>query len=157
MVEAVKKLQTEILSGPAAAEAGGAGPAANAKKIVLLCMGAAYQRYLAALEDQQEILAGITDMAMNAFALESCRLRAEKLAARGRGEQAAEMCAVFSQEAMEQIEATARSVLAACAEGDALRTQLAVLRRFSKFDPADVIALRRRIAGRLLEAERYVV
>lgn len=156
LVEAVKKLQAELLSGPAA-EPGGGLPAARAKKIVLLCLGAAYQRYLAALEEQQEILAGITDMAMNAFAVESCRLRADKLARRGRGENASDMCAVFSQEAMEQIEATARTVLAACAEGDTLRMQLAALRRFAKFEPADVIGLRRRVAARLLEAQRYVV
>jgi butyryl-CoA dehydrogenase len=163
LVDAVMKLQAEILSGPAPS-ATGDGPlaeegrmATNAKKIVLLCTGAAYQKYLTALEEQQEILAGITDMAMNAFAMESAWLRALKLAGRGRGEQASDLCAVFAREAMELTEATARSVLAACAEGDTLRTQLAALRRFTRFEPADVIGLRRRIAGRLLEAQRYVL
>ena len=163
LVDAVMKLQAEILSGPAPSATGG-GPlaeegrmAANAKKIVLLCTGAAYQKYLTALEEQQEILAGITDLAMNAFAMESSWLRALKLVARGRGEQASDLCAVFSRGAMELAEATARSVLAACAEGDTLRTQLAALRRFTRFEPADVIGLRRRIAGRLLEAQRYVL
>jgi len=52
---------------------------------------------------------------------------------------------------------TGRAVLAACSEGDALRTNLAVLKRFTKFEPVDAIAVRRRIAGRLLQAERYVV
>src|SRR5260370_641903 len=48
-------------------------------------------------------------------------------------------------------------VLAACSEGDSLRANIAVLRRFTKYDPVDAIALRRQIAGRLLDAERYVV
>jgi alkylation response protein AidB-like acyl-CoA dehydrogenase len=162
LVEAVKKLQAEILAGPAAP--GASGPleeegqiATNGKKIVLLMLGAAYQRYLNTLEDQQEILAGITDAAMNAFAMESVWLRARRLVAVGRGEQAADICSVFTREIIEQTEATAKAVLAACSEGDALRTNLAVLRRFTKFEPADVIALRRRIAERLLNAERYIV
>jgi hypothetical protein len=48
-------------------------------------------------------------------------------------------------------------VLAACSEGDALRMNLSILKRFTKCDPVNTIALRRRIAERLLEAERYVV
>jgi hypothetical protein len=162
LVEAVKKLQAEILAGPTATEAE-AGPlaeegriVANAKKIALLSLGVAYQRYLNALEDQQEILAGITDIAMNAFAMESVWLRARKLGSLGRGDHASDVCAVFARELMQAIEATARTVLAGCAEGDTLRTNLAILRRFTKFEPAGLIALRRRIAQRLLDAERYV-
>jgi len=163
LVEAVKKLESEILSGPPALEpdgeplAGEGRMVSNAKRIVLLALGAAYRKYLAALEEQQEVLAGITDMAMNVLAMESVRLRALKLAARGRGDLASDFCAVFCRNAMEQVESTAKTLLAACAEGDALRGHLAVLRRFTKFEPADGIGLRRRIAGRLLEAERYVV
>jgi len=46
-------------------------------------------------------------------------------------------------------------VLAACSEGDTLRTNLAVLRRFAKRDPVDAIALRRKVADRLIAADRY--
>jgi hypothetical protein len=58
---------------------------------------------------------------------------------------------------MDTIDGAARAVLAACSEGDALRTNLAVLRRFTKYEPVDAIGLRRRIAARLIQAERYVV
>jgi hypothetical protein len=51
---------------------------------------------------------------------------------------------------MARIEMFARPVLAACAAGDALRANLAVLRRFAKYEPVDSIALRRKIAERLL-------
>ncbi len=129
----------------------------NAKKIALLLMGVAYQKYLAELEKQQEILAGITDVIMDVFASESALLRTQKLRAQGKGAQAADMTAVLVRDAMAHIEITARTVLAACSEGDNLRANLAVLRRFAKYEPVNAIDLRRKIAGRLLDAERYIV
>jgi len=153
LVEAVKKLQSELLAGPSPSTL-----VANAKKVALLCLGVAYQRYMNALDDQQEILAGITDIAMNAFAMESAVLRTEKLAASKRNaELASDMCAVLTRESMEAIESSARTVLAACVDGDMLRTNLAVLKRFTKFEPVNAIALRRKIAARLIESERYIV
>ncbi|HTR37675.1 MAG TPA: acyl-CoA dehydrogenase family protein [Bryobacteraceae bacterium] len=152
LVEAVKKLQSEILSGPAPA-----GLVENAKKTALVALGVAYQKYGAALEEQQEVLASITDIAMNAFVMESVELRAQKLAHLGKGEIAADAAEVFLREAMETVESAARNVLAACSEGDALRTNLAVLKRFTKFEPVNAIAARRRIAERLLAADRYLV
>jgi hypothetical protein len=75
----------------------------------------------------------------------------------GKGAAATDMCQVLMRESMAHIETTAREVLAGCSEGDTLRTNLAVLRRFAKYEPVDSIALRRRIAERLLDAERYAV
>ena len=62
-----------------------------------------------------------------------------------------------TRDAMGRIEAPARNVLAASSAGDALRTNLTFLRRFTKFDPVNAVALRRRIAGRVIEAEKYIV
>lgn len=157
LVEAVKKLQAELLSGPApgGGESEEAKLVANAKKAGLFVLGVAYQRFLTAIEEQQEVLAGITDVLMNAFAMESVYLRTQKLEAKGTN--AAAMSAVFLREAMEQIESSARTVIAACAEGDSLRMNLAVLKRFTKFEPVNSIELRRGIAKRLLEAGKYVV
>jgi hypothetical protein len=67
------------------------------------------------------------------------------------------MCEVLLCDSMARIEMFARPVLASCSEGDTLRANLAVLRRFAKYEPVDAIALRRRIAERLLSAGRYVV
>ena len=143
LVEAVQQITSPVQNTLAS-------PAANAKKVALLCLGVAFQRYLTALEDQQEILAGITEIAMNAFAMESAMLRTAKSAGQRNTEHFSEMCAVFMQEAMETIESAARNVLAASSEGDALRTNLALLKRFTKSDPVNVIALRRKIAARLV-------
>jgi alkylation response protein AidB-like acyl-CoA dehydrogenase len=165
LVEAVKKIQAELTAGPSLSPAASSGPyaeenrlIANAKKAGLLAMGVAYQKYGAALENQQEVLAGITDVLMNTFAMESASLRAQKIAAAGRNAaQASEMSAVFAREAMETIESAARNVIANCSEGDSLRMNLAVLKRFTKFEPVNAIALRRSIAARLLDSGRYIV
>src|ERR1700688_20432 len=110
LVEAVKKLQAEILGGPSLAEGDeDSRLVANAKKVALFALGVAFQKYMAGLEEQQEILAGITDIAMNAFAMESTLLRTQKLAKLHKGDIAAEMCPVFLREAMETIESAART------------------------------------------------
>jgi hypothetical protein len=156
LVEAVMKLQAEIVSGPSLG--GEIDMVANAKKVALFVLGVAYQKFLAKIEEQQEVVANITDVLMNAYAMESASLRARKIAGNGKNaENANDMLAVFSREAMDTIESAARTVLAACSEGDALRTNLAVLKRFTKYEPVDLIAVRRRIAARLILAERYVV
>jgi len=56
---------------------------------------------------------------------------------------------------MDRVEKQARTALEATAEGDTLRTQLAILKRFSKRAAVDTIALRRNIAAAVLAAERY--
>jgi butyryl-CoA dehydrogenase len=128
--------------------------AGNAKKVALLALGAGFQKHATALEQEQEILAAITDIAMYALAMESTALRARKIAA---NPLAAEMCTVFVQGAMERVDAAGRAVVAACAEGDQLRADLARLRRLTSFAPVDAFGARRRIAARLVDLGRYVV
>jgi alkylation response protein AidB-like acyl-CoA dehydrogenase len=153
LVEALQRLQNELLRTPAAAAEASEemSAAANARKTALFALGVAYQKLFDG--DQQEVLAAITDIAMNAFAMESCILRARKCAS----PLAADMTAVFVREAMETVESAGRAVIAACSEGDPLRMNLSILKRFTKCNPVNAIALRRRIAERLLEAERYMV
>jgi alkylation response protein AidB-like acyl-CoA dehydrogenase len=130
---------------------------ANAKKVGLFLLGVASKHYGESIEDQQEVVAGITDVLMNAFALESASARARKLVKTSGNENAADMTAVFADETMENIKASAKTVLAACSEGDALRTNLALLRGMTAYELVNSIALRRKIAGRLLQAGKYVV
>ncbi len=104
------------------------------------------------------MVASITDILMNTFAMESSVLRARKITESGRNaDNAYDMSRVFSAEVMDIVESSARNVLAASSEGDALRMNLSVLKRFAKSEPVDVIGLRRRIAGRLIAADRYTV
>ena len=125
---------------------------ANAKKVGLFLLGVASKQFGDSIENQQEVVAGITDVLMNAFALESATARARKT----RQEQAADLAAVFADETMENIKASAKTVLAACSEGDALRTNLALLRGLTAYELVNSVALRRRIAGRLLQAGKYL-
>jgi hypothetical protein len=156
LVEAVKKLQSEILGGPSLR--GEIDMVANAKKVGLFALGVAFMKYMTALEEQQEVVANITDILMNAYAMESAALRAEKIAHSGKNaENAKDMTAVFAREAMDIIESAAKTVLAACSDGDTLRTNLAVLKRFTKYEPVNTIGLRRKIAARMIEAGKYTV
>jgi butyryl-CoA dehydrogenase len=119
----------------------------------------ASQRFINALEEQQEIMADLADMISHVFALESALLRARKLAGVGRSsaEVAAAMTGLLAEETIGAGEHAARRVLAACGEGDALQTQLAILRRLARYVPADVVALSRTVAKNAIALERYPV
>jgi alkylation response protein AidB-like acyl-CoA dehydrogenase len=147
LVKAARALMEEVLAGPSA----GVTLVGSAKKIALLLMALAFEKFGAALEKQQEVIAGIADVIMETFAMESAQLRSTKNGI------ATDICAVLLADSIGRIETFARPVLAACSEGDALRTNMAILRRFAKHDAVDTITLRRRIAERLLSAGRYVV
>jgi alkylation response protein AidB-like acyl-CoA dehydrogenase len=133
--------------------------AKNAKKVGLMTLGTAAQKYMMTLGDQQEILIGIADIIMDAYAMESAILRTQKLAG-SQGEEAAaryiDMTRVFCNDAVERIEARAKNTLAGMAEGDELRTLLAALRRFTKLTPVNTIVARQRIAAEMIEANKYV-
>jgi alkylation response protein AidB-like acyl-CoA dehydrogenase len=133
--------------------------ARNAKKVALITLGTAAQKYMHGLSEQQEILMGVADIIMDIYAMESAILRTQKLA-RSQGENAAaryvEMTRVFCNDAVERIEAKAKNTLAGMAEGDELRTLLAALRRFTKLTPMNTIATRQRIAADMIQANRYV-
>jgi alkylation response protein AidB-like acyl-CoA dehydrogenase len=129
----------------------------NAKKIALLTLGVAHQKYGAQLEQQQEIIMNLSDIIMEVFAMESSLLRSGKLATAGAGVNAADACAVYLRDAIARVELSSRTVLSACAQGDELRRNLSRLCGYSSHDPVNAIALRRQIAGRLLASEQYTV
>jgi butyryl-CoA dehydrogenase len=130
---------------------------AAVKKMALFAAGVASQRFMTALQDQQEIMADLADVFTQVYALESGLLRARKLnQARNRGAEVAEaMTALLANEAIAYTETAARRILAASAEGDALRTQLMILRRLAKHLPADTVALSRKVAEHCSQMTRY--
>ena len=166
LMPAIKKLMDEVLSGPTTSEEV-EGPladerklVANAKKLGLFAAGAATQKYMQAIQDQQEVMGAISDMVIETYAMESAVLRTQKLIKRN-GESLSSlpiaMTRVYLSSAMEKIEAAAKKVIAAVAEGDTLRTQLAILRRLAKHAPFNVIELRQQIAQKVLDAGKYVI
>ena len=165
LLAAIRRVVDEAMQPPSFAGDGDAADnlsreaaaLAAARKIALFAAGAASQRFMTALEEQQEIMADLADMISNVFALESALLRARKCAAAGRntGAAAAAMTGLLADETIAQAEWTARRVLAACAEGDELTTQLAILRRLAKNIPANTVALSRAVAKQCIAVERY--
>jgi len=126
----------------------------SAKSVALFALGVAFHKFKNDLENQQEVLAAITDIAMNAYAMESVVLRTSRLKPDSITHK---MSAVFQQEAMETVASSATSVITACSEGEELRSNLALLRGLTETEPVDAIRLRREIAGTLLDAGRYAV
>jgi alkylation response protein AidB-like acyl-CoA dehydrogenase len=133
--------------------------AQNAKKVALMVIGSAAQKYMMALSDEQEILINCADIIMDAYQMETSIMRAQKLA-EADGEEAAarqiDMAAVFCNDAIQRVEANAKNTIAAVAEGDMMRTLLVALKRFTKNNsPINTIAARQRIADVLIEANSY--
>ena len=128
----------------------------NAKRIALLAIGVAFQKYGTEMQKQQEILTNVSDILMEVLAMESTRLRTKRLLGAGKAANASDMHAVLLREATDRIGASCRTILGACPSGDALRRNLSVLRDSVNYEPVDTITLRRNIACSLLEAERYV-
>jgi butyryl-CoA dehydrogenase len=132
---------------------------AASRKIGLFAAGVASQRFLAALQEQQEIMADLADIIAQVYALDSALVRARKLAGAGKpsAEVAAAMTGLLADETIALAEQAARRVLAACAEGDELKTQLAILRRLARSTPADTVALSRAVAKKCIELEKFPV
>jgi butyryl-CoA dehydrogenase len=164
LIPAAMKLADEILAGPSLEEtpegvlAEESREVANAKKMFLQAAGGAMQKFREKLADEQELIAALSNMVMEVYAMESLLLRAQKAAA-AKGEPAAKVmidaARVFISDAMERVEHEAKRAIAAVNEGDMLTTQMAVLKRFAKRSVVDSITLRRGIAAAVHSQDRY--
>jgi alkylation response protein AidB-like acyl-CoA dehydrogenase len=164
LMPAIKTLMDELLSGPSMGEELEGALAeerklvGQAKKLGLFAAGAATQKYMQTIQDQQEIMGAIADMAIEAYAMESAVVRTQKIV-EAKGEAAAAipvaMTRVYLSQAFEKVESAAKKVITAVAEGDMLRTQLAILRRLAKYEPFNTIELRQQIAQTMIERGKY--
>jgi butyryl-CoA dehydrogenase len=166
LMPAIKGLMDEVLSGPSSTGelegllAEERTLVQKAKKLGLFAAGAATQKYMQAIQDQQEIMGAIADMVIEIYAMETALLRALKIVGQKSEANAAlpiAMTRVYLSQSMEKIESAARRIIAAVADGDMLRTQLAILRRLSKHDPFNVIELRQQIAQKMIERGKYAL
>ncbi len=166
LMPAIKKLMDEVLSGPSTGEET-EGPLAEerklveqAKKLGLFAAGVATQKYMQAIQDQQEIMGAIADMTIEGYAMETAVLRTQKIVA-SKGEAAAAlpiaMTRVYLARAMEKIESAARKIVAAVADGDMMRTQLAILRRLAKYEPFNTIEMGQQIAQKVIERGKFTL
>src|SRR5689334_15053483 len=164
LMPAIKQLMDEVLSGPSSSEEI-EGPLAEerklvtqAKKLALFASGSASQKYMQAIQDQQEIMGAIADMVIETYAMESAVLRTQKIIEQQSEAAAAQpiaMTRIYLSQAFEKIESAARRIIAAVADGDTLRTQLAILRRLAKHEPFNTIELRQQVAQKAIERGKY--
>lgn len=165
LLPAIKSLTDDLLAPPSFPDASNSDdPLAHeeklltsAKKLFLFAAGAASQKYLNALADQQEIMAALADMIMEIYALDSALARARKLSASGasQAQLAIQMTQLYAATSWPVIENSARQIIAAVAEGDNLRTQLAIVRRLAKHEPVNAFALSRAVAQAAVAQGRY--
>ncbi|HEX4007543.1 MAG TPA: acyl-CoA dehydrogenase family protein [Acidobacteriaceae bacterium] len=161
LLPAIRKVMDEVMAGPSAREEA-TGPLAqekallaSAKKLGLFCSGAASQKYPTNLLDQQEIMGALADILIEILVMESAILRAEKFA--GRSATAIRLAQLAAARSFCVIRNSAERILGAVAEGDMLRTQMAIFRRLAKHDPINTIAIGRAIAEEMITAERYTL
>jgi alkylation response protein AidB-like acyl-CoA dehydrogenase len=131
---------------------------ANAKKAILMTAGAAFQKLMQKLKEEQEIVMDIADMIALVFTAESALLRAEKIQSmKGEAEAAlyVAMARVYLSDALEKINVHGKHALAAFTEGDEQRIMLMGLKRYTKMDVVNTKALRREIAAKIIDANQY--
>jgi len=130
----------------------------NAKKAILGIAGSAVQKLMQKLKDEQEILMNVTDMMIEVFACESAYLRTIKLSEIKNETELqpyVDMTKVYVSDAMERINIYGKHAIAAFAEGDDLKMLMLGLKRFTKYEPVNTTRLRRNIADKLIEADKY--
>lgn len=163
LLAAVQNLQKELISYVPTPAEGLLGAEKTlidaAKKIVLMVAGLGVQKYQMNLEKEQELLANVADLVIAVYAMESAYLRTMKAVSRD-GQKAhqnkIDMTQVYVHETFDRVEQIARTSLAAISEGDQLLTQLSILKRLCRRTPVNTVALKRAIARRVIEAEKYV-
>jgi hypothetical protein len=123
-----------------------------------MTLGAAVQKFMQNLEKEQEVMMNIADMISELFACESALLRTEKLVS-VRGEAAAslyiDLTKTYISDALEKINLSGKHAIASFNDGDTLRIMLMGLKRFTKYEPYNTVAARRRIADKLIEEGQY--
>jgi len=131
---------------------------AQLKKATLLVAGAAVQKLMASLQQEQEIVMNIADMVGTVYIAESTLLRVEKLIHQ-KGEQEVEgqleLARIYVQQAVDKIYMAGKEALNSFAVGDELQMLLAGLRRFTKVEPFNIKEARQRVAKQLLSANSY--
>jgi alkylation response protein AidB-like acyl-CoA dehydrogenase len=163
---AAMRLQEELLAGPSFDVDEDDSPLANerklsagAKKVALMLLGSAAQKFKEAIGEQQMILSWTADVIIDAFQLDSAIGRTAKLIARDGTDKhsfAIDATKLYTHDAILRIEVAARNALAAIAEGDELRVMLSALKRFTKQEPLNTSAIRERLSNKIVEAGGYI-
>ena len=128
------------------------------KKAILLVSGAAAQKLMMQLEQEQEILMDLADMAITVFHAESALLRVRKQTERAGEEKTRlqlDIVRTYLYDSADLVNKHGKDALNAFGSGDELRMMLLGLKRFTKAEPFNSKDARRRIAAKLIDAGHY--
>jgi alkylation response protein AidB-like acyl-CoA dehydrogenase len=130
----------------------------NLKKAILMVAGAAVQKLMMKLSDEQEILMNIADMAIATFTAESTLLRVMKMVEKN-GEESSrlyvDLMRCYLNDAVDAVNKAGKDAVNSFAEGDELRMMLLGLKRFTKSQPFNAKDAGRRIADKMIAEGRY--
>ena len=163
LIAAAERLLDEV-TGPASSQEVETGElaeeerlVAGAKRTALLVAGSAVRKFMEALPEEQEVIGALSNLIIEVYGMESALLRAQKrLAASSEdAEVHGDAARCYIHEATSRMEMEAHRALPHIAEGDLLRSNLALVRRFMKRTPIDTIRIKRRLAGLALRCGRY--
>ena len=159
LLAAVRSVVDDVMSPSVPTEPAGPFGAemaalAQARKALLFAAGSAIQKFADAIRDEQEVLMHLSNMVMDVYAMDTAVCRLTK---KSSTDIHLDVARTFINDAMNRIEFSARQVLAAIAEGDMLRTQLAGLRRLLRWIPINTVQTRQRIAENLTDNGRYAL
>jgi alkylation response protein AidB-like acyl-CoA dehydrogenase len=130
----------------------------NLKKAGLIVAGAAVQKFMMKLSEEQEVLMNLADVLIELYVAESTLLRVEKLIGL-KGEKESEvqkeMAMIYLHQAVEKAASAAKQAVYAFADGDELRLMLLGLKRFTKVDPYNLKEARRKVANYVIDKGEY--
>ena len=120
--------------------------------------GAAVQKLMMKIENEQEVLMNIADMAIATYNAESVLLRVVKMVEqKGEAE-----CGVYLDimhtylyDAADEVNKAGKDAVNSFSDGDEQRMILMGLKRFTKAEPFNTKDARRRIADRMIAAGKY--
>ncbi len=128
------------------------------RKAILMTAGAAFKALGTRMDQEQEIVMAIADMAIELFISESMVLRVQKLMAKN-GESATElpiaMCQAYIADSLERAHLAGKKAINGFADGDMQPMMLLGIKRFTKPSPINTIALRRKVAEKMIAENQY--
>jgi alkylation response protein AidB-like acyl-CoA dehydrogenase len=130
----------------------------NMKKAVLMVAGAAVQKFMIKLSEEQEIIMNLADMVIETYVAESVVLRVEKrISLLGENANALhkDIAQIYVSTAIDRLNIAGKAAITSFAESDELRVMLMGLKRFTKSEPLNLKEARRRIADELIAKNKY--
>ena len=131
---------------------------ANLKKAILMTAGAAVQKLMMKIENEQEVLMNLADMAIEIFNAESVLLRVMKMTEQ-QGDTAVQIyqdiMRTYLYDAADKVNKSGKDAINAFADGDEQRMILMGLKRFTKAEPFNSKDARRRIADKMIADGKY--